>query len=918
MLNDNKDKILSMIMESEDIIHKIKSLGYLELCDISLQNNTSKYVVESEMNGLLNTIINNNCDNIKEAHEVYIAYTKAILSYPINEKYDFDKSMSYVKVLEDKYVGDIRPEYLYDYISKSKYVLDSISKKDAYSSKQLADTFASKEEINRIKTQLVKNSKSFIDSSLGNAFDSVVPVKVTNEYVEDVILPYVKDIPTIQKNISTNVEKTLLAITDTYKSIVNIIAATDAMAKDTSIDNKVVVKMKKATNKITSGYLQLLSHVVLMMLYKMWYHDCMMIAVRDISVISNSSVIAESYVDDLNNLNDEYISSIIMKNDMTLFESTVNSIFESHISVDDPEINKLIVDRELNLLIPHIDAVINKYDALYKPKGTKSLTNMNMDLLHFKNDYIKIKNVGKSLAKKIEGFVDLLSTREYTIEEAMERVKLNESIAGEYSPYIENLRSCESYNSPEVQSDRDRLECTILMEFKKIGVLIPQITSTLDDVNKSVMTALNIFTNVLDGAVLIEITEIFQNMKNELDKVISSVGKAIVERIGTLEQYLIVDTNNVNIDIAPVDTESDNYYEYAVELFRHADRYDNEEVIAGIYNTYNAFKMQTESALRVIYEAEGTSDDDKFSLIDWIKALLAKWRVKINKIVSNYNTWVLENKDALLALPADGMSVTILPFFKISNDKILSTITSDINTTVSNVRSINKDQLHTYTSEALRAKMFGHIPLDKIKFNDPNIPLPTKLRHYYSYGTGSATKVKISGSALKKEVGYMISFCENYHKNVTSLENSLKTITNSIDAKSKELKNNEQRKETKAAIATPVVKSVATSSTSTEPAKPVGDNVGESASMVELFSSLFVEAKVESKPKPTVASVALNGSATVSTNRGTSLPAKRVIKEIERNTTIIVTAIITAYEARYYEYLSALKGLMSASKGTGE
>lgn len=915
MLNDNKDKILSLIMESEDIIHRIKSLGYLELCDISLQNNTSSYIVESEMNGLLSTIVNNNCDNIKEAYEVYVSYTKAIMVYPINDEYDFDRSESYVKLLVDKYVGDIRPEYLYDYISKSKYILDDISKKGVYSSKQLADKFASKDEINRIKAQLVRNSKNFIDSSLGDALNSIETIKVTNKYVDSVILPYVKDIPSIQKNISTNVEKTLSAIMDTHKSIVNIIAATDAMAKDSSVDPKVVVKMKKATNKIISGYLQLLSHVILMMLYKMLYHDCMMFAVRDISDISNSSIVSESYVDNINNLNDDYISSMIMSNDMKFFESTVNSIFESHISIDDPEINKLIVDRELNLLIPHIDAVINKYNALYKPKESKSITSMNIDLLHFKDDYIKVKNVGKSLAKKIEGFVDLLSTREYTIEEAMERVKLNESVVGEYSPYIENLRSCESYNSPEVQSDRDRLECTILMEFKKIGILIPQITSTLDDVNKSVMTALNIFANVLDGAVLIEITEIFQNMKNELDKVISSIGKAIVERIGTLEQYLIVDTDDMNIDIAPVVTETDNYYEYAVELFRHADKYDNEELIAGIYNTYNAFKLQTESALRVIYEAEGVSDDDKFSLIDWIKALLTKWRVKINKIVSNYNPWVLENKDALMALSADNLSVTVLPFFKISNDKILSTITSDINTTVGNVRSINKDQLHTYTSEALRNKMFGHIPLNTIKFSDPNLPLPTKLRHYYSYGTNQATKVKISGSALKKEIGYMISFCENYHKNVTSLENSFKSITNSIDAKSKELKNNEQRKEVKATTATPVVKSTAASdtSTSTKPAEPV---VGESASMVELFSSLFIEAEVEKKGTPKVVSKGVSG--TVSAGTGTALPAKRVIREIERNTTILVTAIMTAYEARYYEYLSALKGLMNASKGTGE
>lgn len=449
-----------------------------------------------------------------------------------------------------------------------------------------------------------------------------------------------------------------------------------------------------------------------------------------------------------------------------------------------------------------------------------------------------LTTVMETLVRDIKVFKKKLCEPYPTPKQFLIELNLKDNLCGRFSSLLEDVKDISSFTSSKdfkvdvVFSVLSELNSTIgLCDFiKSYGV---QIVDELTGLRGGIDTGS--FHNVegVTDDVLAEISDEVDILTGNINSLISEMFKAIDSRYYALDSYIEYIINDTEMIVPEVSSDDDDVDYEKMSLESCLSDLEKMNDLLLLEQTSIYCREMKRAKYGIFVEAETpasgtgglpeggaspknddasdgngpkvTEDESKMSDADKAKnaessstkklspenakKLISDLRASIeeffSKMVEHFQNFVSsrstanlkflnENKESILGRSFNGVTLTIFPYDKVSEQ----TMVSHIGNVLSTINGFTIDSLRSTSAEDLPNVLFSFLNIPKDKDST------TFIKNYYKCGDGNVDepqKTKYSGAGLKSLTSTMMEFSENYysdgHKKMVSEINKLKSAT---------------------------------------------------------------------------------------------------------------------------------------------
>lgn len=713
----------------------------------------------------------------------------------------------------------MKPQYLTEAVMEYKTVINNIAtgKYDAGKVKGICDNIGTYTTILK-KRAVVSNIDVNLTPKDMLKYDAPKKVDVTTKYLEDVVIPFLQDVPKKKKalgldisNVNSNVRNTISAL---YRLVDDVTTGVNL--------NKVDDTKKKLMMQYTFNQVRAILEAVSYMTF---------VAMRKVHQFEDSVVECQNVYNAL---------TLSFNDAMTLIEA---GAFDDKVisATDASNIAEKLVDgsndvfAELahNIIEYHKGYISTWASDVTDVTGTDSESVISTVLSKTEyrrtvyNDivkaYIEIGNGLDILAKNCD---DYLAIFDQLVKKAGFVLELNDRFHNE----IEALYDLSYYGLADIDignnGEKTTVYHTILSEINDY----PDITSQIAKAARVIMIKTeyveDLFNAKKNGELaysetMNELKMFLDTFKDQFRNMNVSIVKGLYMRLKRLAAKADDCLDNVNSTPESDLYTADDFFEEAV--LAEVDIADslNDLVMETLLKEYCAEREFLERGVRLVYEAEGDATpantpatgssnvkvqvtdnsgeassaakdtananktgaakaiSDWFKKIsEWFKDMITKFNDVIGRSAAKNTKWLAENKEGLLNRSYSNVEIQILPYDQMPH----SNVSADIGKLTANVNAMTAQNMKNIGSyENLRSKLINFGP----KFNNNDKDQIT-IANYYKVGNKPLQTVPYANGVIKTLItDTMIPYCESFYttykdeitKQLTAVSNAMETIS---------------------------------------------------------------------------------------------------------------------------------------------
>lgn len=643
----------------------------------------------------------------------------------------------------------------------------------------------------------IDNPKEFITNS------SYISVPVTLQYINSVVIPYIKNFQKIKTSITT--ESNLL-IREINNDINEISLTMKALNTVNIPDDKMSIILNYCYNTVRS-ILEVIKYTIY----------CQM---RKIHIIEeNITAIQEVY----NKL------TLIFSTEMSLVEA---GAYDTRIitATDGNNLIEAIFNGQIDAFIELSNSIIEYHKGYIFDKFGMDKSDSNTIIAKIIEDNNYDKKVYEDITKlyiEIGNGLDILAQNSDDYLMVFDDLK-NKSgfiipLQERFKTEIDRIKEISNYGISALSigngGEKTDVYFRILSEIIDYPKNMETIAKTVCDIWQKFEYVDNLFTSRVNGELgysetMNELKILLESLKEQYKTITKSITDNMYLRLKLLSEKAEQCLDNVgsedktNIEEL-IPTPNRNFMgEAALDIIDIQN--DLTDLYMDIYmKEYYSEREYLEKGVRLVYEADGDTntnnenkpdtrvvvndnkesknsttstklDNNKLndilkSIAEWFKKMVDAFTNMINKYKAKNTDWIAKHKDGLLNRSYTNVQINILPY---DRGPTTQKIDQDITSFVTNINTMNKDniaKINTY--EELRTKL-----ITGITFN-ANEDEKTTITRYYKVGNNKLETVKYSNNEIKTYVSqHMIPYCEVFYTTYyDSLNKKLKDVENSME-----------------------------------------------------------------------------------------------------------------------------------------
>lgn len=719
-------------------------------------------------------------------------------------------------------VEKIRPQYLEQISTDMVNVINRIFKGtiDKTEIKKYCDS----DYATRIKRQSVKTTLPISQKPSDMIKTSRTIVQINNEFLSTTLLPFLRSLPQLIKEMEVTAMNTLGLINSVMGQLNDYVKTAEDLKTEKNLSADECRKLDYYLYNITRIAFDCCSYI-----------SCMLIH-RITSITFNVVSYNELYTKILN---------YFPEGERVIHESVMDGSFKD---IDDGIVVQHILNGDPSTLLEICNAIIRKQrsDLAYltgieigddlHSKIDEELEDYTYDMAPYHNFIQMVKQISESL--------DILSTNakdpEMIFDDILKKSGLESSLSIRFKEIIPTISNVENYHTTLAKSnDTETIQdaaMTALKELQDFNGHVETITQMIMSVNykiRDMKVSLrdNINSEYKNQKTLDELTKFMEDFEVDYRQFILTGVHALLSRLEGLRHVLdevdhdLIDDGNKDVQFSQIENLKDenDYYEEAEDNIMDIDEMVMQHTFESMLMEYNAIRAFKDRGVRIIYE-EGENDTatkviDKSTdqqkeanqstvnnsnennqtspkvgkqtaqdLVERVKTffqnIMKKFRDKLSEQKDPNNeknnlTWLSDNKEALLSRGYQGIEVWILPYSNVSAESILN----EINAVNKRVGMLNNSTINQYkTKDALKNFLFDFLG------NNNGASLGQALTQHCKTGTAPLKTVRLANAQLKGEVPKMIEYSENYYNSYAeNIARALETLGKTTEQKISQL-----------------------------------------------------------------------------------------------------------------------------------
>lgn len=691
---------------------------------------------------------------------------------------DIDDVPLSTKVYNMGMIDKIRPQYLDIFVQDIGFTIDKFLN-GRMSKSEIENIYMVDYYLINCKKQMVRTSIPYeLDAKDLPKYQSSAIMQINQDFITGNILPFLRSIPQIVKDLSITSANVTTYIEKSYENIQVYITVAERLLKEGKIDIDTYRFLNKFLYKMIRTFMSLSSYLTFIMIKK----------------ISAASLNMQSYVELQNdilryfpdgkdimheNVLDGSFSDMdmatmvhdVLMNDNSMFRSAVNTI----VSREEENIIN-IVGRVNGTTDPAVlDLILNKMDYNLTPyKNAINIFKLISD--GFKHIHVSIKNPNSSC------------------DEIIDESGLNDNILSRFSSYINNISELHQYDEVMGGTDDENKRNAIYMIFREIKDGVKNTDNLVNAIYNSYNDYLDLKKEILsvnpdddrNKETATDVLDFLHDFDSDFRQLVLNVLNAFISRFKSLAQYIdsIDDKLFPNYDLSLVCQEdgSDPLDDLLLESELTLHDIDNKYRFHEYMLEYRKARTYYETGMRLVYEAEtqqqnttgGTGGKNMKQrwedLKNAIRNLFGKSKKIINDIIEKQmskNLPLLQAaKEPLSKLNYTGTVINVVPYEKYSSpDQMLG----DIDKLIGNINKLNKDNIRKYNSQKnLNQYLFSFMTDNAASSDDFGKVMGT----YYKTKTQPLQTVAYRGNAAQAHVQVMCDYCINFYQDFGKKLNS--------------------------------------------------------------------------------------------------------------------------------------------------
>lgn len=828
----NMDSILksyesSLLLEHKELMNRFDIDSFKRNCKAMMEGVFSSYAITSSIISAetekYNTFINQSLDTMRsvsvDKDKMENFFSKTYNSLLLN---DMPLATPVADISE---VEKIRPQYLEQITSDMVTVFNGIFK--GTMSSQEMKKYCDSDYKDRIKRQMVKTSISIDQKGMDMMKTSRTVVQINNEYLTTTLLPFLRSLPQLMKEMDTTAINTL--------SIINSLMSTLNSYVNTAETLKAKEDVSSDTRKKVDYYLYNISRIA--------FDECTYISYMLIHRINAITFNIISY-------NDLYtkILNYYPEGEKVIHESVIDGSFKD---VDDGLMVQHFLNGDSSTLTEICNSIVRKQrsdlsylsgseigDDLHS-KIDERLSQYSYAMTPYHNTIQMIKQISESLDVLCANAKD----PEIVFDDIVSKAGLENSLSIRFKEIIPTVSDVENYHSALATSgDTDTIETTAMTALKELEEFnghietISSMASTLNTKIKEIRESLenNINLEYKNPKTLDELIKFMDDFEVDYRQFILTIFHSLLSRLEGLRNVMdevdhdLIDDGNLKIQFSQTENLKDenDYYEEAVVSISDVDEMITQHIFESMLTEYNALRAFKDRGVHLVYEADGNDTTAKVvdnsnaqqqqanqatvtnnnannntnstapkvgkqtikdvvnSVKTFFQNILAKFKNNVEKQADPNNEhnnvkWLETNKEALLSRGYQGIEVWMLPYSNVSPDSILN----EINNVNKKINMLSNTTVNQYGSkDAMRNYLFDFIGADaKGSLNEI-------LTQHCKTGKSPLKTVRLANAQLKSEVPKLIEYCENYYDSyATNVAKALETLGKTTEQKISQL-----------------------------------------------------------------------------------------------------------------------------------
>lgn len=807
-------------------------------------------------------------------------------------------------------IFDIKPDYLNQYIKNIGIVIDKILNK-----KNTEDDIAKIISITeKVKKQCVRTSLSYIATPKELIKSRTVEkVKLTNQYMNTKLLPFINNIDKKVKQINDMCTNTIISLNKANISIGNYLKTIDTL----SLDNQTDKILRHFLYNAIHGVIDISSFISYCLIRKIDIFTDNITNINKLSTVLNSynSVTTENGIDniitptDSNSLGEELVngkidSFIILANNIYDFNSLVmRTNSDTPLTIlgvdDDTPINNDVID---NSQESYNNDIYNEIREIFKciAEGLDTIASYTDEYYLVAADIIDSSGLNTDIKNKYLGRINMIDD----ITEYSSSVGVTVDGSNNETIYSRMLAEVKDYshNMELIAKDinDDKIRINILKESLTKSFDGPVINDEMNTVNSEyensqAIQELKIFLDNFDdqyNEMTVVIADKFMNRLKNIGLLLNTINAKRENQINNEVEvneslYDFVETVYESV-ISDYEEITDKIFESMVQeyttarqkkergvniIFVEADNTDGNSVVVN----NNAGQQTSPTTTQSTNNTSNTNKSGGYvkTFIDQINKWFTGIQNRLQNIINSQNAkndaeYFTNHKQELLGMDLSNSNATMLNYDKLLPSTNILTDTKNLITKVSSSNLTPQKITAATDDNALTNLVFGNTPPASVwTSNNP----AEAITEYYKKGNNTKAQPEmVSGNDLRALVNNAINYCEPfYSKTLPEIQKNIKACTDNLSQ-----------------IAPTIVKESFVDS---------------------IFDDIYTEAENDNNQKSSV--IVNNGNKN---NSGSSNNLSDKMKKIDKNVRIYTGAVLTAAFARYNDYMKLLKGLVPDTK----
>lgn len=714
------------------------------------------------------------------------------------------------KVYNMSAIEKIRPQYLRQITTDIGLTIDKFLKAKM-TKREIENIYLTDNYLLNCKKQLVRTSIPYnLDPKDMNRYECGVIVNINGEFIDNTILPFLRNIPQFVKDLEVTAANTMSTIRYGYDEVEVYATVVDNLLKENKITVEEYRFLNKFLYKAIRNFMNAASYLTYIMIKKIGLVSGNMTAYKELNIkILNyfpegERVLHEHVMDGtFNDIDGDALVHSILLNDNSLFRSIIHSI----------------VNRERSDL--------SYVFGSYSNDDSHSMIDLKIQDYPFKDVcYRNAIAIFRQIGESFDCIRANAKDAQIPYDDIIDKCGLRDPLTSRFTSVIHDISNVKDYEyliGKELSAeDRERIYYMALNELSTADKLMDDLTETIyDTYNKY----LELEEDLLQGDNLVfknqetvkELVSFLNDFDADFRQLVLAVSQGFISRfkellyvINDIEKELFVNRDVNNLQLESVN-ETFDFGSYAIESDMEIESHINQIIYESYLREYYKERVFYETGMRVVFEdglatsASATNDgktnnDNKQTttnnnnqqktfkeqmqaIIDAIRNFFTKSRDMLAGIIDKQQgnlTWLQNNREALINRNFNNMTFNVLPYEKyVTTEQILT----DIQSLQTNVSNLNSGNIRNYsTIRNLNSYLF--------KFMTNNMGSTEDISEvaikYYKVKNAPLEVMPYKGAQAKALMPIMVDYCIAFYSSFSDdlmkrLDDLSKTTTDTLN-----------------------------------------------------------------------------------------------------------------------------------------